>query len=171
MPDVTDQEADELTTGLRKQADQWRERLSDPTVRQMVASGVMVIDPLVHGLLKAFPAKAEQRPVRHARAEIVKPDPVADRLDKLAETVQALARQQPNITVNISPQPVYVTANVAPSHTQNVFQMPAPERIVVPPAQVIVEVEPQEMRVEFEHGKEGKLTAADIKPADKKDED
>ncbi len=58
-PDVTDQEADEMLDHLHQLADQWRERLRDPAMRQLVERGLVKINPLVLKLLKISPVSIQ----------------------------------------------------------------------------------------------------------------
>lgn len=52
---AADQEADDLHNRLQKLADEWRKRLSNPVLKNMVESGQMQISPLIKKLLAAFP--------------------------------------------------------------------------------------------------------------------
>ena len=46
-----------IDDGLKQIADQWRQRLEDPAFKQLVASGKIVVNPLVHQLLAAVDAE------------------------------------------------------------------------------------------------------------------
>ncbi len=53
-------ELQELEQSLQEQADQWRERLKDPLIKQQIKTGKMQISPLVSDLLLAFPSKQKK---------------------------------------------------------------------------------------------------------------
>lgn len=55
---VTEQEAQELEAHLRRLAEQWRARLSDPATRREIEAGKLKVSPLVQQLLAAFPPAA-----------------------------------------------------------------------------------------------------------------
>jgi hypothetical protein len=54
-PEVTQEEADEMLASFQRQADEWRKRLADPQVRAQIKAGTLVVSPLIHELLTAFP--------------------------------------------------------------------------------------------------------------------
>lgn len=53
-------EADEMLEALQTEADQWRRRLADPVMKGLLKAGQMQVDPLVTGLLKAFPPRSQK---------------------------------------------------------------------------------------------------------------
>jgi len=57
MEPVTEEEGQEMQDQLEQLAEEWRERLKDPTIRQQVQEGTLVVSPLVRSLLKTFPAQ------------------------------------------------------------------------------------------------------------------
>ena len=59
-PPPTEEEANQFLESLQKQADQWRERLSQSPMAELVASGKMRVSPLVRDLLAAFPPKSKK---------------------------------------------------------------------------------------------------------------
>lgn len=52
---VSEQQANRMLANLKALADQWRMKLADPVVQQLVKEGRMVISPLVKELLALFP--------------------------------------------------------------------------------------------------------------------
>lgn len=55
MSEVTDKESNAMLVKLKSLSNNWKERLANPIVKEMVESGQITISPLVKKLISMFP--------------------------------------------------------------------------------------------------------------------